>query len=137
MKIKQIAAQLVIGLLVLILVQHFAGGFVFSKSPTFLFIFLSMIAFSGIIAAKLQVFLLVPKIFPFLLFFHTLVIALIFYLADGFLGGVTLTSISPQFARSMGIGELLKSSGDFGTITTVALFFGSVYQFLIWLVNEK
>lgn len=137
MKIKQIIAQLVIGLMVLIVIHYLAGGFVFSKSPTFLFIFLSLVAASGIIALRVQVFLLVPKIFPFLILFHSIVVGVLLYLADGFIGGITLTTIMPSFAKMLGIGELLKSMGNFGTISTVALLFGSVYQLIIWLVNEK
>lgn len=137
MKIKQILVQIVISLLVLVTVQSLAGGFVYSRSTPYVAIFIALIALSGWMTTRIQVFLLLPKIIPFMVVLHSVVVFFIVYISNNVIGGVTVTSLNPNFVRLLGLAPFLKSIGEFGTISVVALLVGGMYQVIIWLNSEK
>ena len=137
MKIKQLLMQICLLLLVLITVKSLAGGFVFSQSTTYVIIFLALYSFSGWFASRIQIFFLLPRMAIFMIFLHTAVVALIFYIGNEVMGGITVTSMLPGFLQLFGKTFTQQMLGEFGTIGLVSFLIGLVYQVIIWLNNEK
>lgn len=137
MKIKQLLMQICLLMLVLIAVKALVGGFVFSKSTTYVIIFLVVYSFSGWFASRIQIFFLLPRMAIFMILLHSAVLAIIFYVGNEIIGGITVTSILPGFLQLLGKSVTQQMLGEFGTIGLVSFLIGFVYQVIIWLNSEK
>jgi hypothetical protein len=137
MKIKQLIVQICIGLLILMTVKGLLGGFVFSKSVTYVLIFLVLYSFSGWAVNRIQIFFLMPKIIFLSMALHALVLTAIFFVGNSIIGGITITSLQPSVLHLFSKSLAQQMSGDFGTIGVVSLSIGIVYQGIIWLNSEK
>jgi hypothetical protein len=137
MKIKQLLTQICILLLVLFTVKSLVGGFVFSKSSTYVALFLALYSFSGWFTTRIQIFFLLPRIVPFMVLLHSALLMVLFYIGNALIGGITITTLAPSFLHLFSKSVSQQMLGEFGTIGVVAFLIGIVYQLIIWLNSER
>jgi len=137
MKIKQVLAQICLGLLVLFSIQALVGGFVFSHSSTYTGIFIVLYLAISWLADRFRRFFLLPNILPLEILIHSAFVGGLFYLSNRIISGITIVPLTLQASQIIFKVISQKSFGEFGTILLVSFLCGTVYQVINWLYKEK
>jgi len=137
MKIKQVFAQLLTALVVLLAAKAVVGGFVFSSAISYVGMFLALYLSSEWFATKIRIFFLLPSLLLIPILIHSAIIAGVFYLANSIFGGITIVPTNPQFITAIPDFLPIQQLGEFGTIVMVSLWCGTVYQLINWLYLDK
>jgi len=137
MKIKQVFAQILLSICVLLVTRFLVGGFVFSHSSTLVAMFLALFAATDWVTVRVRIFFLLPSLLPIPILIHSAIIGLLFYVANHYISGISIVALNPQFLAAFNKFLPLQNFGEFGTIVMVSLFCGIVYQTINWLYTEK
>lgn len=137
MKIKQVLAQLSLGLLVLFGVQAYVGGFVFSHSSVYNATFIVLYLATAWLANRVRRFFLLPNMLPLEILVHSAFLLGLFYLSDRIIGGISLAPLSLPVSQIVTSVFSKQTLGEFGTILLVSFMCGTVYQVINWLYKEK
>lgn len=137
MKIKQAILKIFVGILILFAGRSLLGGFQFSQSDTYAFIFIALFVATEWLTTRIRIFFLLPNLLPFLILLHTVLIFVLFYVANNYIGGISIAPLNPSLLAAAGKDSFLQTLGEFGTIGVVAIAMGISYQLINWLNNEK
>ncbi|MCC7304279.1 hypothetical protein IT418_02605 [bacterium] len=137
MKIKQIFFKLCLGIVILFAAQNLLGGFEFSKSGTYTTLFLLLFVASEWLTTRIRIFFLLPNLLPFSILLHSALIFVLFYVANHFIAGITVTHLRVEILARFTKEHFLQNLGEFGTISVVSICMGVAYQMINWFNNEK
>lgn len=134
---KPVFFQIFLGIVTLFTILSIVGGVVISQTFSFAFIFWGLFVVVLLATRQVRKFFLLPDNYFADALIHAVLVFIVLWLCNSFLGGVTIHSLLfPSFTVS-GVKVIGTTLGTFGTIGVVSVLFGLLYQGLIWLNDGK